>query len=166
MATTIVGSRHRKDQLVTARLDNANGGRRLRPPRPPVTVPMLAALNATLKINEPFDACVWAMVACAFWGMMRFGEVAVKLQAQFNGAKHLKQGDVTTSMDERGRPYARLDLLQQRWLSQARHSMFSCFRRPCLPARGPPKSCDSCSRCSRQSAVLTEGFRQRTSDLW
>ena len=44
-------------------------------------------------MSNSFDSCIWAIVACAFWGMMRFGEVLVKAQKDFNGKKHLKQSD-------------------------------------------------------------------------
>ena len=53
-------------------------GKRSRPIRPPVTIPMLRALKLSPDLRNSFDACVWAMAACAFWGMMRFGEVSVR----------------------------------------------------------------------------------------
>jgi hypothetical protein len=91
---------------------------------------MLQALKATLDITKPFDACVWAICACAFWGMMRFGEVTVASRAAFNGTKHLKRKDVLIGplisllfelhssyiisscldFDMDGKQYARLDL--------------------------------------------------------
>ncbi|KAJ7185068.1 hypothetical protein C8R46DRAFT_809771, partial [Mycena filopes] len=58
-------------------LRNLQGESRKQPVRPPITLAMLRALRLVLDINSPFDACVWAMAACAFWGMMRFGEVSV-----------------------------------------------------------------------------------------
>ncbi|KAJ8091994.1 hypothetical protein PM082_024230 [Marasmius tenuissimus] len=61
---------------------------------------MLRALKSTLNLSDPFDACVWAMTACAFWGMMRFGEVSVKAWADFNGKLHLKRADVMFGTDE------------------------------------------------------------------
>ena len=60
-----------------------------RPIHSPITLNMLWALQASLNINEPFDACIWAMALCAFWGMMRFGEVAVTMRSTFNKDKHL-----------------------------------------------------------------------------
>lgn len=54
---------------------------------------MLQALKHTLNINEPFDACVWAMAACAFWGMIWFGEISVITWNMFDGKKHLKHCD-------------------------------------------------------------------------
>ncbi|KAI0814760.1 hypothetical protein BC629DRAFT_811723 [Irpex lacteus] len=48
--------------------------RRRRPPRPPVTLHMLTTLRSALRLNDPFDAAVWAAATCSFWGMMRFGE--------------------------------------------------------------------------------------------
>ncbi|KAI0067404.1 hypothetical protein BV25DRAFT_1795036, partial [Artomyces pyxidatus] len=84
--------------------------RRTRPPRPPVTIPMLTALRRTLILSEPFDACVWAAACCAFWGMMRFGEVTVPSRAQYSPLLHLARRHVVFATDLRGKPYARLDL--------------------------------------------------------
>lgn len=50
------------------------------------------------------------MACCAFWGMMRFGEISVKSRADFNGLKHLKRIDAHLDVDLDGKPYARLDL--------------------------------------------------------
>lgn len=91
-------------------IDNIGGGKRKRPPRPPVTVSMLSALKTTLELDKPFDACIWAIAACGFWGMMRFGEVSVNARSDFTGTRHLKRSDVIFAADERGNPYARLDL--------------------------------------------------------
>lgn len=85
-------------------------GSRTKPMRPPMTIPMLHALKNSLDMNDPFDACIWAMVTCAFWGMMRFGEVSVSSRLAFDGRKHLKQSDVVMGFDTDGREYDRLDL--------------------------------------------------------
>ncbi|KJA18052.1 hypothetical protein HYPSUDRAFT_145592 [Hypholoma sublateritium FD-334 SS-4] len=85
-------------------------GTRTRPMRPPMTIPMLHALKSSLNLEDPFDACIWAMVLCAFWGMMRFGEVSVASRTSFDGRKHLKRGDVVMGIDLDGTEYARLDL--------------------------------------------------------
>lgn len=79
-------------------LVNMQGSRR-NPPRPPITLHMLAALRADLNLNNPFDACVWAMASCAFWGLMRLGEVSVKSRSDFNPAKHLTRADAHFSVD-------------------------------------------------------------------
>lgn len=71
---------------------------------------MLTALKATLVLSDPFDACVWAMASCAFFGMMRFGEVSVASRAAFSPSKHLTRADAFFDCDLRGKPYARLDL--------------------------------------------------------
>ncbi|KAG1865647.1 hypothetical protein C8R48DRAFT_705530 [Suillus tomentosus] len=71
---------------------------------------MLTALKATLVLSDPFDACVWAMAACAFFGMMRFGEVSVASRAAFSPSKHLTRADAFFDCDLRCKPYARLDL--------------------------------------------------------
>jgi hypothetical protein len=90
-------------------LENIQGNRK-RPIRPPITIPMLRALRATINLKVPFEACVWAMATCAFWGMMRFGEVSVTSRKAFDGTKHLKRCDVTLGADLDGNQYARLDL--------------------------------------------------------
>jgi hypothetical protein len=66
-----------------------------------------------LNLSEPFDACIWAMAACAFFGMKRFGgdrEVSVASRNAFSGAIHLKHSDVFIGSDLDGKCYARLDL--------------------------------------------------------
>lgn len=101
---------HQRIQWSVRGLANMQQGRRSKPPRPPITLHMLAALKATLRLTEPFDACVWAMATCAFWGMMRFGEVSVKSRSAFNRARHLKRADAHFDNDLAGCPYVRLDL--------------------------------------------------------
>ena len=71
---------------------------------------MLRALKATLVLSEPFDTCVWAMAACAFWGMMRFSEVVVNVRSAFSAKSHLSWKDTWLSHDLDGKPYAWLDL--------------------------------------------------------
>lgn len=70
-------------------LDRLQANRRKRPPRPPVTLHMLTTLRSSLRLNDPFDAAVWAAATCSFWGMMRFGEVSVTSRAAFSGDRHL-----------------------------------------------------------------------------
>ncbi|PSR81117.1 hypothetical protein PHLCEN_2v6452 [Hermanssonia centrifuga] len=91
-------------------LDRMQQGRRSKLPRPPITLPMLAALRRTLDISNPFDACIWAMACCSFWGMMRFGEVSVKSRNEFNSIRHITRAHVLFGHDLDGWPYARLDL--------------------------------------------------------
>jgi hypothetical protein len=92
-------------------LGNMQGSKHKCPLRPPISIVMLRALKATLVHTEPFDACVWAMASCAFWGMMCFGEVSVTSRSAFSGSKHLKRCDATLSHDMDRKPYALLDLL-------------------------------------------------------
>ncbi|KIJ42635.1 hypothetical protein M422DRAFT_170917 [Sphaerobolus stellatus SS14] len=80
------------------------------PPRLPITIRMLLALRLSLKVERPFDACIWAIALSAFWGMMRFGEVSVKTVKSFDGKLHLKRSDIFLGRDLDGKPYARLDL--------------------------------------------------------
>jgi hypothetical protein len=75
-----------------------------------MTVAMLTALKASLDLDNPFDACVWAMSSCAFWGMMRLGEVSTSSLGAFHPSKHLKHSDVHLGNDLDGKPYAHLDL--------------------------------------------------------
>ena len=90
-------------------LENIQGSRKC-PLRPPITIDMLRALRATLNLNDPFEACIWAMATCAFWGMMQFGEVSVTARNAFDKSKHLKRRDVHLGFDLDSKPYARLDL--------------------------------------------------------
>ena len=90
-------------------LENIQGSRK-RPIRPPITISMLQSLRASLVLGDSFDACIWAMATCAFWGMMRFGEVSVKSRNDFDKAKHVKRRDVVFGFDRDGKQYARLDL--------------------------------------------------------
>ncbi|ESK83400.1 reverse transcriptase ribonuclease h [Moniliophthora roreri MCA 2997] len=71
---------------------------------------MLRVLKATLDLSDPFDACIWALACCAFWGMMRFSEVTVKSRSDFDGTKHLKQSDVTFGADNTGNLFTTLHL--------------------------------------------------------
>ena len=71
---------------------------------------MLQSLRASLNLNDPFEACIWAMATCAFWSMMCFGEVSVKSRNDFDRTKHIKQRDVLFGFDRDGKHYARLDL--------------------------------------------------------
>ncbi|KAF8884477.1 hypothetical protein BD779DRAFT_1536632 [Infundibulicybe gibba] len=90
-------------------LTNLQGGRK-QPVRPPVTTLMLQALRRSLDISQPFDACVWAMATCAFWGMMRFGEVSVEARSKFSPDKNITREGATFGQDLDGKQYVRLDL--------------------------------------------------------
>ncbi|RPD52818.1 hypothetical protein L227DRAFT_514196, partial [Lentinus tigrinus ALCF2SS1-6] len=70
-------------------LANMQAGKRTRPPHPPITLAMLSFLPAVLWHDNPFDACIWAITTCAFFGMMHFGEVTVRACKDFSPAKHL-----------------------------------------------------------------------------
>jgi hypothetical protein len=71
---------------------------------------MLQALRATLILDEPFEACIWAMVTCAFWGMVRFGEVSVSSRSSCIPAKHLKREDTHFDYDLNRKLYVCLNL--------------------------------------------------------
>ena len=71
---------------------------------------MLRVLCTTHNLTDPFEACIWAMALCAFWGMMSFGEVSVTTCNTFSPTKHLTRKDARFSVDLDGRPYAGLDL--------------------------------------------------------
>nr|VWP01309.1 Non-specific serine/threonine protein kinase (EC [Ganoderma boninense] len=89
-------------------LDRMQAGKRSRPPRPPITLPMLSFLRAVLQIDTPFDACIWALATCAFWGMMRFGEVSVHARSNFSPRTHVCRKHVIFATDLDNRPYAKL----------------------------------------------------------
>ncbi|VDC02686.1 unnamed protein product [Peniophora sp. CBMAI 1063] len=84
--------------------------KRSHPPRPPVTLPMLSALRSSLDISKPYDACLWAIATCAFWGMMRFGEATVDSRKDYSPETKLARKHVFFGRDLDGKPYARLDL--------------------------------------------------------
>ena len=90
-------------------LENMQGSHK-QPVHLPITIGMLQAMCRTLDLDNPFEACIWAMVTCAFWGMMCFGEVSVLSHTAFNKAKHLKQCNIFFSLDLDGKHYAWLDL--------------------------------------------------------
>lgn len=71
------------------RLENMQGSCK-QPVCLPITIGMLQAMRRTLDLENPFEACIWAMVTCAFWGMMCFSKVSISSHAAFNKAKHLK----------------------------------------------------------------------------
>jgi len=77
---------------------------------PPITLSMLHGLKAALNLLEPFDACIWAMASCAFFGMMHFSEVSVISQNTFSRTKHLKHSNVFLGSDLDGKCYTCLDL--------------------------------------------------------
>lgn len=91
-------------------LQRMQAGRRTKPPRPPVTLRMLRALKRSLDPASPFEACMWAIATCAFWGMMRFGETTVRSRAAFSPMLHIARRHVIFDRDLTGKPYARLDL--------------------------------------------------------
>ena len=84
--------------------------KRSRPPRPPVTLHMLAALKSSLDLSDPFEACIWAIASSAFWGLMRFGEATVQSRGKFDPKTHLTRANALFGRDLDGRDYARLDL--------------------------------------------------------
>ncbi|KAF8230786.1 hypothetical protein L208DRAFT_1280111 [Tricholoma matsutake] len=75
-----------------------------------LNIDMLQSLQATLKLDDPFEACVWPMASCVFWGMMRFSEVSVTACNAFDPAKHLTCGDALFSYDLDSKLYVRLNL--------------------------------------------------------
>ncbi|KAF8583405.1 hypothetical protein K439DRAFT_1348761 [Ramaria rubella] len=90
-------------------LERIQADKRSVPPRPPITLHMLSTLKSKLDLSSPFDACVWAMSSCAFWGMMRFGEVSVTTRSTFSPSRHLKHHDAHLDYDAHNKLYTRLD---------------------------------------------------------
>lgn len=86
------------------------GVHRHRPPRPLVTIQMIQALKSALSPTDPFDTCIWALASCAFFGMMRFGEVSVRTRTSFTPSSHITRAMAHFGTDLKGAPYARLDL--------------------------------------------------------
>lgn len=71
---------------------------------------MLSALKVTLDLSDPFDACVWAGCASAFFGLMRFGEVCVSSHNAFSPSLSLTCSNAISSSDLDKKPYIHLDL--------------------------------------------------------
>ena len=75
-----------------------------------MTVSMLWALCTSLNLGNLFEACIWVMIICTFWGMMCFGEVSVSSCSAFNMNKHLKWWDTFFGLDLDNKHYVQLDL--------------------------------------------------------
>ncbi|RDX45146.1 hypothetical protein OH76DRAFT_1358397 [Lentinus brumalis] len=71
---------------------------------------MLAKLCESLDLQDPFEACIWAVAACAFWGLMHFGEVTVRSRTAFSPSLHLTRANTLFGTDLDGKEYPRLDL--------------------------------------------------------
>ncbi|KAF5344961.1 hypothetical protein D9757_014577 [Collybiopsis confluens] len=91
-------------------LAKIQGDRRSKPPRPPITVAMLRALHSSLDLSNPFGACLWAACTCAFWGLMRWGEVTVSGRTAFSPTTHLARVNAHLLVDSFDKEYVRLDL--------------------------------------------------------
>ncbi|KAJ3711585.1 hypothetical protein C8R42DRAFT_689012 [Lentinula raphanica] len=102
-------SDHERINFSLRGLLNAFGPRK-KPVRPPITTGMLWALKHSLNMNDPFDACIWAIATSAFWGMMRFGEVSFKSRSAFDSSRHLRRCDAIFGKDLDGVEYIRLDM--------------------------------------------------------
>jgi hypothetical protein len=83
---------------------------RKHPPCPPATLAMLAALRISLNLADPFEAAVWAICSCAFWGLMRFGEATVKTRKDYSPTKHASRASARFGRDQLGLPYAKITL--------------------------------------------------------
>jgi len=95
-------------QLALRGLARLEGSTRSRPPRPPVTLHMLQALQALLDPSDSFDRSVWAIATCAFWGLMRFGECTVPSRTAYHPAKHPTTSNLFLLTDSHNRPYAKI----------------------------------------------------------
>ena len=79
---------------------------------------MLTILKATLRLDYGFDACVWAMAAWAFWGMTCLGEATVESRKAFHPLSHATRRCVNRGHDNKGTPYAWIDLPEAKTCSQ------------------------------------------------
>ncbi len=71
---------------------------------------MLDKLKSSLMLADLFEACIWAITCCAFWGLMHFGEVSVWSRNAFSPALHLTHANMLFGTDLNGQNYVRLDL--------------------------------------------------------
>lgn len=100
---------HKRPEFSVRGMAKMQGSRRRRPPRPPVTLPMLRSLKLHLNLSNSFDACIWAMVTSSFFGLMRFGEVSVPSRSSYTKERYLSRASCLMTVDVEGRPsYARL----------------------------------------------------------
>lgn len=60
-----------------------------KPPRNPVTMDHMRALQKHLNFNSSFDVAIWAVATCAFWGCCRLGELTVEYKNLVNGKYHV-----------------------------------------------------------------------------
>ncbi|KAJ3765381.1 hypothetical protein FB446DRAFT_831924 [Lentinula raphanica] len=72
--------------------------------------PANSKISDTLVMTDSFDAYIWAMATAAFWGMMHFGEVAVKSRSCFDVDKHLRRVDAVVGHDLDRVEYIKLEL--------------------------------------------------------
>ena len=115
-------------------MDRLQQDHRKKPPRPPMTLAMLSVLDSKLDISSLFDACVWAMAACAFWGMMRFGEVSVNARSAFNGSRHLKRCDAFFGAEMLGKLCVKLVLPSAKTAAPGKtQSVFMTMRHDLCP---------------------------------
>ena len=59
------------------------------PPRSPVTLEHLMALESSLDLNNTFDTAVWAIALICFWVCCWLGELTVPSLNLFNPSKHV-----------------------------------------------------------------------------
>ncbi|KAF9001472.1 hypothetical protein BDQ17DRAFT_1180883, partial [Cyathus striatus] len=78
--------------------------------KPPITLPMMRALQSALSLNNSFDACIWATATAAFFGLMRFGEVSVPSHTAYHADRYLSRNACLVTTDADGHPYAWLRL--------------------------------------------------------
>jgi hypothetical protein len=76
------------------RTANKEGTAFKRDQRGPVTIQHMIALRATLNLDDPFDAAVWALACAAFWSCRRLGELTVRCPADFDPKYHIARGAV------------------------------------------------------------------------
>jgi hypothetical protein len=105
-------------------LENIKGSRK-QPVRPPITISMLWALWATFNLGDPFEACILAMATCAFWGMMRFGEVLVTSCDTSTNQNISSSGMFTWELILTASLMPASTFHQSRQLSQVKSSQFS-----------------------------------------
>lgn len=63
----------------------------------PITPALLLTLLASLDVNTPKDAAIWAACLVMFFGLLRRSNVVPPTSKDFDPGKHLRRGDVTFS---------------------------------------------------------------------
>lgn len=72
-----------------------------RPPRAPVTLRHMKALQEGLNMSNSFDAAVWAVATSAFWGCCRLGELTVEFDGHMDPGRSVTRAFAGVTFGEK-----------------------------------------------------------------